>query len=148
MQRAGRRRTLRDFTEYVTSDYFHADPLWDQMPKAVSVVGSMRDDEAPLIRGTDRIATQLNFGTVAQADREWFHHPARRPTTLDPADLSSGPLRPLGREVLRPYGRDEAIASQRRVDAAKNLTQMIEDRNGGELRVVRVEARGSTPSFT
>jgi hypothetical protein len=30
----------------------------------------------------DQIAAQLNRAVIRQADTEWFHHPARRPTTF------------------------------------------------------------------
>src|SRR4051794_38069288 len=51
---------------------------------------SWRDepDARTIARGDDRVAAQLNRATIAQADEQWFHHPSRRATTLDPRDLS------------------------------------------------------------
>jgi hypothetical protein len=90
--------------------------------------------------GTDEIASQLNRAAIAQADRHWFHHPARRPTTLTPLDMGSKACAPVGRALIPDYGWHAARSSRRRAETAVLLEHMIEDDPAGEIRIVRVQA--------
>jgi hypothetical protein len=92
------------------------------------------------VTGTYELATQLNRAAIAQADRHWFHHPARRPTTLTALDLASKECRPVGRTFIPGYGSGAALSSRRRADTAMLLEQMIEDNPVGEIRIVRVRS--------
>jgi hypothetical protein len=96
-------------------------------------------DDAPTIRVRDDIAVQLNRAVIGQADQQWFHHPDRRPTTLDATFAADGVCRAIGRMLLPGYGYDEAIGSQRRLDTLHNLQTMVEDRVPGELRIAGVK---------
>jgi hypothetical protein len=190
-----------DFLRRVTSDGFRVDSVIGDLPKAVSVLGSMNrrlaefdrevlatsdqpvsvvpllapgesapvaalpdtplldceeiriavgprhalvftwhDEPSPktIVRGTDDVAAQLNRAVIAQADRDWFHHPARRPTTLTPPDLGSKVCLPVGSRLIQGYGGDAARSSSRRSDTATNVEQMIEDEITDQIRIVRV----------
>jgi hypothetical protein len=60
-------------------------------------------DDLPPRHGTDALAAQLNRAVISQADQEWFHHPARRPTTLIPPLLASTGCAPVGRLLYSHY---------------------------------------------
>lgn len=95
-------------------------------------------DDGPAVRGGHDEAAQLNRAVIGQADREWFHHPARRPTTLTPPLLQADRCGPLGREVLPAYDWRKALDSRRRRETAANLEQMVENRVNDHVRIVSV----------
>jgi Protein of unknown function (DUF4238) len=95
-------------------------------------------DDTPPHRGTDELAAQLNRAVISQADQEWFHHPARRPTTLTPPLFASSGCAPLGRLLHAHYDARYAEQSRRRADTTANLEQMIEEGISDEMRVVSV----------
>ena len=95
------------------------------------------------IEGSDEIAAQLNRAVIAQADREWFHHPARRPTRLTPPILEAGRCVPIGRIVHPDYTWETALTSRRRAETAISVERMVEDDVDGEVRVVRIGPRAA-----
>lgn len=101
-------------------------------------MGGDEPDDTPPRRGTDELAAQLNRAVISQADQEWFHHPARRPTTLIPPLLASPGCAPLGRLLHSHYDAPYAERSRRRADTTKNLEHMIEEGISDEMRVVSV----------
>lgn len=105
-----------------------------------ALVFTWHDEPSPkaVVRGRDEIAAQLNRAVIAQADRDWFHHPARRPTTLTPPDLGSKVCLPVGSRLIAGYGAEAARSSSRRADTAANVERMIEDEITDQIRVVRV----------
>jgi len=68
-----------------------------------------RDAASPLL-GAKHHAANLNAFTVANAERQWFHRPGKVPPR------SSGMLRPVSAELLRPYNSQEAWGSMRRAE--------------------------------
>ena len=91
-----------------------------------------------MLRGTDRVVSQLNRAVIAQANRQWFHHPDRRPVTVTPDSLALDNIcLPVGRELHDGYGPGVAQISRRRADTARCLEQAIED--GTYVTVVSVD---------
>jgi hypothetical protein len=95
-------------------------------------------DDRPRFHGDDGLAAELNRAVIGQVDEQWFHHPARRPTTLAADLLAERACGALGRYLFPEYGYQDVVRSQRRVDTFRNLEQMIEDPIPGELRVAGV----------
>jgi hypothetical protein len=95
-------------------------------------------DDGPRLVGDDHLSTQLNRAVIGQADEQWFHHPARRPTTLTSSMLADRQCDAIGRLVIPGYGSEEAKCSQRRLDTVRNIEHMIEHRVPGELRIASV----------
>lgn len=95
-------------------------------------------DDGPPLRVGDDIAANLNRSVIAQADKEWFHHPARRPTTLVPGDFAIAGCSPLGSALLDRYDRAHAHGSRRRVDAGVGLERLIEEGQTGQMIVAGV----------
>lgn len=85
--------------------------------------------------GNDLLAAQLNRAVITQADREWFYHPQRRPTTLYGRDLSAQGCLPLARLLHPGYGVEAARESQRRRDLADSLDVLIEKSITNEVRI-------------
>lgn len=92
------------------------------------------------LRGSDDIAADLNRAVIAQADREWFHSPDRRPTRLPTSGLRTESCAPVGRELLPEYDADAAMPSRRRHEAVECLDQMIEGEVVDRFHVARVSA--------
>jgi hypothetical protein len=95
-------------------------------------------DDGPMFHGTDRVAAELNRAVIGQADEQWFHHPARRPTTLTPGTTPEQGCGAIGRLLFRDYDHESALCSQRRLDTLENLESMIEGQISGDLRVAGV----------
>ena len=95
------------------------------------------DTERALSASPD-IAAELNRTTIAQADREWVHHPARRPTRLKADELGDRFCRPVANQLDRNYTTDYARNSPRRKQAGKLLNGMIDEEVTGEVRWSRV----------
>ena len=77
------------------------------------------DDDAPRIQCRREHAASLNAFTVAQADKQWFHHPDSKPPR------ASGNLLPLAPQLLTRFELDPPVALRRRhaVDAQRMLEQ-------------------------
>jgi hypothetical protein len=84
------------------------------------------DPERPL-HCHDAVAVELNRAVVAQADREWFHHPDRRPVriTVDDFDLES--CRAISHGLIPGYSVEAAAVSPRRDHTRELLEGMIEN---------------------
>lgn len=90
------------------------------------------------LRAGDDIAADLNRAVIAQADREWFHNPDRRPTRLPTSGLQTEACASVGRELLAGYDAAAAMASRRRHDAVECLDQMIEGEVVDRFHVARI----------
>lgn len=90
------------------------------------------------LRGNDDIAADLNRAVIAQADREWFYNPDRRPTRLPTSGLQTESCGPVGRELLARYDAAAAMESRRRQDAVECLDQMIENEVTDRFHVARI----------
>jgi len=88
--------------------------------------------------GSDDLAAELNRAVVSQADREWFHHPQRRPTTLPLSGLPTGNCLPVARRLMTWYGPKSAAESLRRRAAAERLDLMIEKDITTEAHIAQV----------
>jgi Protein of unknown function (DUF4238) len=71
-------------------------------------------DKEAVVLAEDRVATELNRAVIAQADREWFHHPGRRATRLNPMDFGDRLCRPVAQLLDPQYGTPYARNSPRR----------------------------------
>lgn len=91
-------------------------------------------DTERAVPASDDIAAELNRTTIAQADREWFHHPARRTTRLKQDDLGDGFCRPVGQQLDPAYTADAARNSGRRRAAEKILKELVEGQVSNEIR--------------
>ncbi len=96
-------------------------------------------DETEPVAGTDEIASELNRAVIAQADREWFHRPGRRPTTLRPYDFGARHCTPVGRLILSDYDAQVAAISPRRQHTLLNLNHMIEEDLDDQVIISRVQ---------
>lgn len=77
------------------------------------------DDDPNRISGKRQHAANLNAFTIAEADRQWYHHPSSAtPTT-------SGSLMPLAPQLFPGYGIPVAIASRRRERAATIMQALV-----------------------
>ena len=77
-------------------------------------------------RGARQHAAHLNAFTIANADREWFHLPATSPPVA-----SGGPCLPLSPELVRGYGTNAVLPSQRRT----KVENWLESTKGQTLKV-------------
>jgi hypothetical protein len=102
-------------------------------------------DEGVRYAGDD-VAAQLNRAVIAQADKEWFHHPNRRPTTLTAGELDSRICRPIAPMLLPGYGSQYASASRRRADATSAVLDLLESGRPAEVRITRVAHADSQPA--
>jgi hypothetical protein len=84
------------------------------------------DSERPL-PCDDVIAVELNRAVVAQADREWFHHPDRRPTRITANDFNLESCRAISHDLIPGYSVEAAAASPRRDHTRELLEGMIEN---------------------
>jgi hypothetical protein len=84
-------------------------------------------DNETALHGDDDIAAELNRAVIAQADREWFHHPVRRTTRLKASHLGDEYCRPIGHQLDPQYGTPYARNSHRRASARKLLDNMIDE---------------------
>jgi hypothetical protein len=91
-------------------------------------------DTERAVRASDDIAAEMNRTTIAQADREWFHHPSRRATRLKQNDLGDRFCRPVAQQLARGYTPEAARNSGRRRTAEKTLEEMIEGEVSNEIR--------------
>lgn len=104
-----------------------------------------RDDLAEAIPGTRAIASEANASVRAQADTQWFRHPAANPplgTVL--LDGSQAP-RAIAPMVLGPYSLARAQNSRRRREAERHVHDMIEGQVTDELRIVVVRRLEASP---
>lgn len=85
------------------------------------------------------LAANLNRAVIAGADRDWFHNPERRPTTLPLSAVPTSDCFPVGRLLLPNYGPVAALASQRRIDASACLNEMVENEVTDHFHVARIE---------
>ena len=106
--------------------------------KALVLTWHDEPDDGPPIRGDDPLAAQLNRAVIVQADRQWFHHPGRRPTSLLAPLIEAAPCSPIGGLVVSGYGHQSALSSRRRADTAANLRELVESASDDEVRVVSV----------
>lgn len=98
-------------------------------------------DTPETMPGTDDMAGDLNRAVIGQAEKEWFHHPDRRPTRLPVSGLQTDECHPLGRMLLPSYGVQAARQSQRRVETITCVDEMIKSDATNKMRVARVSER-------
>jgi hypothetical protein len=84
------------------------------------------DAERPLLVD-DAVAVELNRAVIAQADREWFHHPDRRPVRITVDDFDLENCRSVGHLLVPGYSDEAAAASPRRAHTCELLEGMIEN---------------------
>lgn len=77
------------------------------------------DDDPNRVHGSRHHAASLNAFTIAEADRQWFHHPRSAAPSAD------GSLLPLGPQLVNGYGVRMAIASHRREKTAEIVNALI-----------------------
>ncbi len=98
----------------------------------------VNDLDAPEpIRADDDIAADLNRAVIAQADQEWFYHPARRPTSLPRSGVRVEGCSAVGRSLLPGYDAAVAVESGRRHEANNCIEKMTEDapNENGEIKI-------------
>lgn len=100
------------------------------------------------IHGDDDIAANLNRSVIGQAEQEWFHHPARRPTRLPSSGIYTEDCTALGRLLLPSYDTAAAVNSPRRNEASRCIERMTEEAGFAEdgkmtVYVGRLEVEGS-----
>lgn len=91
------------------------------------------EDVAAPVRGALHHAKTLNAFTVAQADRQWFHHPDSRPR------LHSGKLVPLSFEIHDGYSTKVAYDSMRRAKVSEMLNAKLGSRLDTEAAIITVK---------
>lgn len=96
-------------------------------------------DDGPAMDGDDALAAHLNRAVIAQADEQWFHHPARRPVRLIAPDLHASGCEPVAHRHHPGYGVDTAGSSQRRLQASTNLDELIELQIPNMVKTVAIE---------
>lgn len=85
------------------------------------------DTQRPLTADVD-LAAELNRATIAQADQEWFHHPARIPTRIAGGRLIPDEgCHPLARRLLPDYDSVAALESPRRHEARRCIERMTDE---------------------
>jgi Protein of unknown function (DUF4238) len=100
-----------------------------------------RDDLAARIPGTRAIASEANASVRAQADTQWFRHPAADPpfgTVLLGGSAAPTAIAPT---LLSPYTLMQARRSRRRREAERHVHDMIEGGVTDELRSIVVRRR-------
>jgi hypothetical protein len=103
------------------------------------------DTPRPVLADDD-LAADLNRGVIAQADREWFHHPSRRATRLKRNDLNVNACNSLGHSLFPEYSSSYAVESPRRLHVAKLLSKMIEEQTNNAFHVARVRRVPAGPA--
>ncbi len=78
------------------------------------------------LSGDARLAAYANRTVINQADKEWCHHPTRRPTTLVPPEITDRICPQLGRILLSDYGTEIALNSRRRHETGEVVTDLVE----------------------
>lgn len=86
----------------------------------------------------DNFAAELNRAVIAQADREWFHHPDRRATRLKRDDFSVEVCSSLGCQLIPEYSSGYAVESPRRHHTTKLINRMIDEQINDKFYVARV----------
>jgi hypothetical protein len=102
-----------------------------------------RDDLAQPIPGTRAIAAAANASVRAQADRQWFRHPAADPpfgTVLLGGSAAPTAIAPT---LFPAYSLTQARCSRRRREAERHVHDMIEGGVTDELRTIVVRGRGA-----
>lgn len=84
------------------------------------------DTERPLLSDDD-VAVELNRAVVAQADREWFHHPDRRPVRITADDFDLESCRAISHGLIPGYSVEAAAVSSRRNHTGELLAGMIDN---------------------
>jgi hypothetical protein len=82
-------------------------------------------EPAELILGTPWIAATANRSARAQADAEWFHHPAINPQFVAAPFLSGGDYEALSPRLMPFYSAYRALVSQRRRATARQTRDAI-----------------------
>lgn len=93
-------------------------------------------DTEAIVQADDAVAAHLNRSVIRQADRQWFHHPARRPTTVTPPFLERTPCSPVSGALVPRYGFHAAVASNRRARVAAILQKPDDDTDPSAIKVV------------
>ncbi len=112
-----------------------------------AIVGAWIDepDDGPTRAGDDAFAAHLNRGAIAQADTQWFHHPARVPTRIVAPDLTIGGCEPLAHRLHAGYDTDQACRSVRRDKAAEIMENLIETDSIDGILTVTIGAAACVP---
>lgn len=95
------------------------------------------DAERPVLADDD-FAAELNRSVIAQADREWFHHPDRRATRLKRDDPNVEVCSSIGHQLIPEYSSSYAVESPRRLHTIKLINRMVEEQITDEFYVARV----------
>jgi Protein of unknown function (DUF4238) len=95
-------------------------------------------DTPVVVTGTDDLAADLNRAVISQADAEWFHHPARRPTSLPMSGVRTDACSPIAGHLIPDYGPIVAAESLRRRAASEHLDTMIENEITVEAHIARI----------
>lgn len=96
-------------------------------------------DDGCVISGDDTMAAQLNRAVIAQADKQWFHHPSRRPVRLIAPDLQVAGCEPVAHRLHPGYEVNAAWSSQRRLRAGANVDELIELQTPDIVKTVSIE---------
>lgn len=101
------------------------------------------DDDANVVRGTRQHAAALNAFTIAEADRQWYHHPkSATPTT-------SGRLLPLAPQLIPGYGVVSVARSRRRERIAGVINALIgKELTNNEIDMVWMSREGRVEQST
>jgi hypothetical protein len=84
-------------------------------------------DSERALHPSDGIASEINRATIAQADREWFHHPARRATVLKAGSFKDNLCGGVAHQLDPQYDTEYARTSPRRRHTNKLMEEMIDD---------------------
>jgi hypothetical protein len=97
-------------------------------------------DDVPPVLGDDAIAAQLNRAVIAQADRQWFYDPRRRPTRLTPGLMNVNECAPIATRIYPSYSQAVAVHAQRRQLTRQNLDAHYESADETDtIAIVGVE---------
>ncbi len=106
-------------------------------PDSAIVMNWIDRSDIDHLRGTRRVAAELNAFTVSQAEREWMHRPGEVPPVAE--DIFS----PLSRLIDPYYDRGSCLGSARRAHANRFAVKASKRRWVNELEVLVEIGRAS-----
>lgn len=102
------------------------------------------DDAPNRVRGSRHHAAALNAFTIAEAERQWFHHPDSAAPTTD------GLILPLGPQLVPSYGVHTALASRRRAKADAIMQALVgtDGLRTDEFEMVSITTNAPSSTFS
>jgi hypothetical protein len=97
-----------------------------------------KEDLPSPITGSREMAANLNAFTIEQAERQWFHSPARVPP------IASGQLLPLSPTLFHGYGPQAAQSSARRAEIQRGMAALANEDFPQEVPMAILKTRASS----